>query len=99
MVLSRHSCKAGNFDAEVLWYIPGDSYFTEAQFLADWVLLARRYANSAVMAVDLWDQPRALATWGPPSVTVGTVTGLGSVDWKKVSHNCWPAYKHSLEIH
>ena len=85
VVLSRRSCKAGNFDSEVLWYIPADSYFTEAQFQADWVLLARRYANTAVIAADLWDQPRALATWGPPSVVLGSVAGAGSVDWKKVS--------------
>ena len=85
VVLSRHSCKAGNFNSEVLWYIPADSYFTEAQFQADWVLLARRYANTAVIAADLWDQPRALATWGPPSVVLGSVAGAGSVDWKKVS--------------
>lgn len=80
VVLSRYSSKASNFANEVLWYIPGDSYFTDAQFLADWVMLSQRYLNTAVVGADLWDQPRALATWGPPLIVTDQI-----VDWRQAA--------------
>ena len=71
VILVRTSAKADNFFSESSWFIPGDAFYTEAQFIADWVMLAGRYAGTAVVGADLWEQPRGTATWG---------TGAGT-DW------------------
>ena len=54
-------------------YVPGDPYHTEQRFIDDWVMLARRYRNTAVMAADLWNEPKMNATWG---------TGDLASDWR-----------------
>ena len=54
-------------------YVPGDPYHTEQRFIDDWVMLARRYRNTAVMAADLWNEPKMNATWG---------TGDLATDWR-----------------
>lgn len=69
VILARTSAKADNFNSETLWYISGDSYYSEAQFIADWVTLAKRYAGTAVIGADLWEQPRGSATWGTGAST------------------------------
>jgi aryl-phospho-beta-D-glucosidase BglC (GH1 family) len=77
ILLDRHSSKADNFWKEPLWYIPGDNYYTENRFIADWVMLANRYrGNTAVIGADLWNEPKNVgnvaATWG---------TGNVNTDW------------------
>ena len=60
--LDRHSAKADNFANEDLWYVPGDSYYTEAQWINDWVMLAKRYAgNTTVIGADLFNEPKKSA--------------------------------------
>eukprot|EP01035_Chromulina_nebulosa_P022450 gene22450-29071_t len=56
--LDRHSAKADNYPNEPLWYIPGDAYYTEERFIADWVMLAERYRGTAVIGADLWNEPK-----------------------------------------
>ena len=76
ILLDRHSSKRDNFWREPLWYIPGDNYYTESRFIADWVMLANRYRGTAVVAADLWNEPKDVgniaATWG---------TGNVNTDW------------------
>ena len=72
IILSRFSAKSNNFANEYLWYIPDDPVYTEELFVSDWVLLAQRYAHSAVVAADLWDEPSTRVTWGDGS----------NMDWK-----------------
>jgi hypothetical protein len=63
VILNRYQAIPDNYEQEELWYLAQTEY-NEAAFVADWVMLARRYAGSAVMAMDLWSEPRGLATWG-----------------------------------
>ena len=65
----RYSAKADNFYSESSWFITGDAYYTEAQFISDWVMLAKRFAGTAVVGADLWEQPRGSATWGSGAST------------------------------
>jgi aryl-phospho-beta-D-glucosidase BglC (GH1 family) len=53
--------------------LPGDPYYTEQLFIDDWVMLARRYRNTAVVAADLWNEPKMNSTWG---------TGDLASDWR-----------------
>lgn len=64
VILSRQSSLADAGSNEVSWYLPGDPYYTEARVISDWTMLAERYAGSAVLAADLWNAPRGVATWG-----------------------------------
>ena len=43
--LTRASCKASNEWNELFWFSPEDSYYTENQFNADWMMLATRYGG------------------------------------------------------
>ena len=54
-------------------YLPGAPYYTEQLFIDDWVMLARRYRNTAVVAADLWNEPKMNSTWG---------TGDLASDWR-----------------
>ena len=69
VILVRYSAKADNFYSESSWFITGDAYYTEAQFISDWVMLAKRYVGYAVVGADLWQQPRRSATWGSGAST------------------------------
>lgn len=66
VILARFSAKQGQI-AEPLWYLPNDKRYSEARFIADWVMLAARYVNTAVVAMDLWENPKGNATWGANS--------------------------------
>lgn len=72
MAMSLSLEQANNLYNENLWYIAGDSDYTEQRFIQDWVMLAQRYRGTAVIGADLWQQPRGLATWG---------TGNTATDW------------------
>jgi len=62
--LDRHSSKADNFANEDIWYIPGDAYYTEDRWIADWVFLADRYKNNpVVIGADLFNEPKKTALW------------------------------------
>mmetsp|Transcript_31381 Transcript_31381/g.45133 ORF Transcript_31381/g.45133 Transcript_31381/m.45133 type:complete len:1278 (-) Transcript_31381:297-4130(-) len=77
VILDRHSSKADNYDNENYWYIPGDAYYTEQRFIDDWVMLAQRYQDSAIVGADLWNDPKGQATtWG--SGNVGTDWNLAA---------------------
>lgn len=45
IILSRNSCYGSNEWNERFWFVPSDSYYTEDQFVADWLLLAARYGG------------------------------------------------------
>ena len=78
--LDRHSSKNDNYVSEPLWYIPGDPYYTEAQWIADWVMLATRYANTpTVIGGDLWNEPKETSTWG---------TSSPATDWNGAATRC-----------
>ena len=62
--LDRHSSKADGLLFEDIWYIPGDSYYTEQRWIDDWVMLALRYrGNPTVVGADLFNEPKRTATW------------------------------------
>ena len=78
--LDCHSAKADGYAGQDLWYIPGDSYYTEAQWISDWVKLATHYAgNPTVIGCDLKNEPKGSATWG---------TSSPSTDWNKAAERC-----------
>jgi aryl-phospho-beta-D-glucosidase BglC (GH1 family) len=78
--LDCHSAKADNYANENLWYIPGDSYYTEAQWISDWVSLAKHYTNNTtVIGCDLKNEPKGNATWGNSSP---------STDWNMAATRC-----------
>jgi endoglucanase len=69
VLLDRHrpDCKAQS----ALWYT---HRYSEARWIADWVLLAKRYAgNAAVVGADLHNEPHGPATWGD---------GTAATDWR-----------------
>lgn len=73
VVLDRHSAKASNFVNECQVYISSDPTYTLDRYISDWVMLANRYANSAVIAADLWNEPHQTAgdqcaTWGSGNI-------------------------------
>jgi endoglucanase len=60
VILDRH--RPTSEAQSELWYTDTVS---EEQWIANWVMLARRYyGNPAVMGVDLHNEPRGPATWG-----------------------------------
>eukprot|EP01037_Dinobryon_pediforme_P048944 gene48944-biopygen26397 len=63
VILVRRSALAGNFYNEQLWYVSTDPDFSEQKYQQDWTALAKRYLNSAVIAADLWDEPKDTADW------------------------------------
>jgi endoglucanase len=69
VILDRHRpTSAGQSE---LWYTDA---VPEDRWLADWVMLAKRYAaQPALLGVDLHNEPRGPATWG---------TGDAATDWR-----------------
>lgn len=69
IILDHHRSSAGNGTSENgLWY---DSTHSQADWVADWQMLAQRYAaNTAVIGADLHNEPHN-GTWG----------GGGANDW------------------
>jgi endoglucanase len=72
VILDNHTSNAewccGN-DGNTLWY---NSSYPESNWLNDWTGMVTRYkSNSAVIGVDLRNEPRVNATWG----------GSSSTDW------------------
>ena len=61
--LDHHRSEAGNSaEASGLWYT---STYTEARWIADWTMLATRYAgNPTVIGADLHNEPHGPADWG-----------------------------------
>jgi len=60
VILDRHALGADN--RHKLWY---DGRYPEERFIADWELLARRYAgNTTVIGADLYNEPHDEACWG-----------------------------------
>ncbi len=66
VILDSHSAMAGSGpNPSGLWY---DGRYTEAHWIATWVMLARRYANNpTVIGADLLNEPHDPATWGDGS--------------------------------
>jgi mannan endo-1,4-beta-mannosidase len=80
VILDCHSARADGYKDQELWYLPGDPVYTEAQWIADWVMLARRYAgNPTVVGADLFNEPKGRATWGQ---------GDPETDWNKAAERC-----------
>jgi endoglucanase len=64
VILDRHRPDCGA--QSPLWYT---DRCPEARWIADWVMLARRYAgNPAVIGADLHNEPHGPATWGDGNV-------------------------------
>ena len=96
VILVRRSALAGNFYNEQLWYVSTDPDFSEQKYQQDWTALAKRYLNSAVIAADLWDEPKDTADWptwsaaataagnavlqGNPNLLI-IVQGVGASGW------------------
>jgi len=77
VILDRHSLRSNNFQNEGLWYFPTDPFnYGEQVFIDEWVMLAKRYANTAVMGADLWNEPKGQATWG---------VGDAATDWNEAA--------------
>jgi aryl-phospho-beta-D-glucosidase BglC (GH1 family) len=62
VILDRHSAEAGMFYNETFWHV--NSFYTEQRYIDDWVMLAKRYGGTSVIAADLWNEPKNKATWG-----------------------------------
>ena len=78
--LDRHSAHADGYMNEDVWYIPGDSYYTEQRWIDDWVMLATHYAgNPTVIGADLFNEPKKTATWG---------NSVPATDWNKAAERC-----------
>jgi endoglucanase len=60
VILDQHRPDSGS--QSELWYTPA---YPESKWIADWVTLAKRYANNpAVIGADLHNEPHASACWG-----------------------------------
>ena len=69
VILDRHRPDCGG--QSPLWYT---DHYSEARWIADWVMLAKRYAgNDAVIGADLHNEPHGPATWGD---------GNPATDWR-----------------
>lgn len=80
VILDCHSAKAGGYQEQDLWYLPGDEHWTEQRWIDDWVMLAKRYLGEAtVIGADLFNEPKRTATWGE---------GKPETDWNKAAERC-----------
>ncbi len=80
VILDRHSAKADHYLSEDVWFIAGDTFYTEQRWIDDWVMLATRYAgNPTVIAADLFNEPKRKATWG---------NSAPMTDWNKAAERC-----------
>jgi len=78
--LDRHSAKADDYMNEDVWYIPGDSFYTEQQWINDWVFLATHFAgNPTIIGADLFNEPKKTATWG---------SSAPATDWNHAAERC-----------
>ena len=77
VMLDNHSRASDGYLDEALWYTDA---VDEDAWIADWVMLAERYAgNTAVVAMDLNNEPHGEATWG---------TGNSQTDWNSAAERC-----------
>lgn len=61
VILDRHNLIA-SVDNPDLWY---NEQVTEAQWIADWQMLAQRYRdNPTIIGADIHNEPHGIATWG-----------------------------------
>ncbi len=88
VILDHHRSSAGNGpNGNGLWY---DSAYSEQTMIANWVMLAQRYAgNPTVIAADLANEPHGPATWGDggandwaaAATRIGNAIGAVNPDW------------------
>lgn len=65
IMLDRHRPDSGA--QSELWYT---SQYSEQRWIADWVMLAKRYAeNPVIVAADIHNEPHGSATWGGDPAT------------------------------
>jgi endoglucanase len=77
LILDNHSRDPDGYDKEEVWYTTSTS---EAQWIADWVSMAKRYVGKpAVVAVDLDNEPHGKASWGK---------GDATTDWNTAAEKC-----------
>jgi aryl-phospho-beta-D-glucosidase BglC (GH1 family) len=71
IILDHHRSEAGaGTEANGLWYT---SQYPESRWIADWTMLATRYANNpTVLGADVHNEPHTAANWG----------GGGANDWR-----------------
>ncbi len=83
IILDRHTL--GPDDRNELWY---DDTYSHERFIADWELLAERYADdTTIIGADLHNEPHDLACWG---------CGDPSVDWRLAATEAGNAI-HAIE--
>lgn len=84
LILDNHSRDPDKYLEEGLWYTTSTS---QAQWIADWVSVATRYAgNPAVVAMDLDNEPHGKSTDNPPGASWGT--GNAATDWNTAAEAC-----------
>ena len=69
VILVRQSVLFDDIFDEYTWYLPGNSNYTEADYINDWVMLAERYNQTTVIGAELWSEPKGNATWGTGNST------------------------------
>jgi aryl-phospho-beta-D-glucosidase BglC (GH1 family) len=80
VILDNHSRAPDAYMSESLWYTQS---CPEAQWIQDWVTLAKRYAGDpTVVGFDLDNEPHGEARWGE---------GGAPVDWKAAAERCGDA--------
>jgi endoglucanase len=84
LILDNHSRDPDKYLEEALWYTTSTS---QAQWIADWVTMATRYAgNPAVVGMDLDNEPHGKSTDRPPGASWGT--GNSATDWNTAAETC-----------
>lgn len=84
LILDNHSRDPDKYLEEALWYTASTS---QAQWIADWVTMATRYAgNPAVVGMDLDNEPHGKSTDNPPGASWGT--GHSATDWNTAAETC-----------
>jgi endoglucanase len=82
VILDNHSREPDGYMVELVWYT---EKISEAQWIANWVTLAKRYrGNNTVIAFDLENEPHGRLTaggaqWG---------TGVEGKDWRMAAEKC-----------
>jgi aryl-phospho-beta-D-glucosidase BglC (GH1 family) len=80
VILDNHSREPDGYMEEKVWTAAGVS---EEKWIADWVMLAKRYkGNNAVVAFDLDNEPHGTTAEG------GAQWGTAGKDWKVAAQKC-----------
>jgi aryl-phospho-beta-D-glucosidase BglC (GH1 family) len=98
IILDDHRSAAGSGPNDNgLWY---DSGYTESQWIADWKMLAARYANSgSVIGADLSNEPHGAATWGDGSTTDWEAAATRAGDAIQTVNKTWLMFVEGVQTY